>query len=115
MKIQTLTTPLLLLSAIAFFLTFGSVTACTSLPTSEPTPMIDNEKAIEQAIRRCKRLHLVLVGNPTNIHTSLLSLEEADKLIKTEGEITYYRESMDTKVWLIQMDGQLQLVGGPEP
>jgi hypothetical protein len=77
--------------------------------------MIGSEKAIEFAISGCKIPHLVLVGDPINIRTKLLSLEEADKLTKVEGETTNYAQPMDTKVWLVQMDGQLQLVGGPKP
>ncbi len=100
-------------------LIFSSISACTSLPTSTPTsspaPMIDREKAIELAISDCKTPHLVLIGDATNIRATLLSLEEADTLTKVEGETTTYGKPMDTQVWFVQMDGQLQLVGGPQP
>jgi hypothetical protein len=58
---------------------------------------------------------LVLVGEPKNIRVELMSLEEADKLTREEGETTNYEIPMDTMVWLVQMDGELQLVGGPAP
>ena len=90
-----------------------SISACTSSPTQSETPIISSDKAIEIAVGGCKIPHLVLVGEPHNIQTKLLTLEEADKLTGAEGETTNYGIPMDTKVWLVQMDGQLQLVGGP--
>lgn len=118
MKYQIRTTPLFLFFTVVSLI-FGFISACTSMPTStptsSPTPMIDREKATELAINACKIPHLVLVGDPTNIRAILLSLAEADQLTKVEGETTNYGKPMDTKVWLIQMNGQLQLVGGPQP
>lgn len=110
MKCQIRTAQSFLLIAVV-----SLISACTSSPTSTQTPMIDSEKAIELAINGCKKPHLVLVGEPTSIRTTLLSLEEANKLTKGEGETANYGKPMDIKVWLVQMDGQLQLVGGPEP
>jgi hypothetical protein len=96
-------------------LIFGSISACTSSPTPSVPPIISGDRAIEIAISGCKSPHLILVGEPQNIHAKLLTLEEADKLTKVEGETTNYGIPMDTRVWLVQMDGQLQLVGGPAP
>lgn len=97
------------------FLTFGSGSACTSTPTPTPTQttIINRDKAIEIAIGGCKIPHLVLVGTPQNFRTTLLTLEEADKQTREQGETTNYGIPMETIVWLVQMDGQLQLVGGP--
>jgi hypothetical protein len=33
--------------------------------------------------------------------------------MKAPGEYTHYDQPPDYPVWLVQMDGQLQLVGGP--
>jgi hypothetical protein len=104
--------PFLFIAVVSLILIL--ISACTSSPTSTQTPTIDSEKAIELAISGCKKPHLVLVGDPTNIQATLLSLEEADKLTKVEGETANFDEPMDTKVWLVQMNGQLQLSGGPE-
>jgi hypothetical protein len=97
----------------------GYFVACISRPTLTPTPTptanIDREKAIELAIRACKRPHLVLVGEPSNIRAELLSLSDADRMTKTEEETTNFDISKETGVWLVQMDGLLQLVGGPAP
>jgi hypothetical protein len=96
-------------------LILGSISACTPSPDHTMTPTISSDKAIEIAMDGCKTPHLVLTGKPKNIQAKLLTLEEADKLIRIEGEVTNYGISMDTTVWLVQMDGQLQLVGGPPP
>jgi hypothetical protein len=93
----------------------GLLSACNSLPTPTVTSIISRDKAIEIAINGCKTPHLVLVGEPKNIHTKLITLEEADKLTSREGETRNYGIPLDTKVWLVQMDGALQLVGGPLP
>lgn len=94
---------------------FSSISACTKLPDPTATPAISRDKAIEIAISGCKTPHLVLVGQPQNIRAMLLNLEEADKLTNVEGEAISYGMPMDTRVWLVQMDGQLHLVGGPAP
>ncbi len=103
----------LLVCVITFIL--GSISACSTSPSPTPTPTISQDQAIEIATSGCKTPHLVLVGEPQNIKTQLLTLEEADQLIRGEGETTNYGVPMDTRVWLVQMDGQLQLVGGPVP
>jgi hypothetical protein len=110
---QVENTPSKFLLVSILFLLCGSILACTSPPTPKATPIVTSEKAIEIAIGDCKIPHLVLVGEPKNIHTKLLTLEEADKQTRVEGETTNYGIPMDTLVWLVQMDGQLQLVGGP--
>jgi hypothetical protein len=94
-------------SVAVLTLIFGSISACTWPPTPTATPNISSDKAIELAIGDCRIPHLVLVGEPTNIHTKLLTL----------GETGFPNDGipMDTMVWLVQMDGQLQLVGGPAP
>ena len=94
---------------------FGSISACASLPTPTATPAISRDKAIEIAISGCKTPHLVLVGQPQNIRTMLLTLEEADKLTNIAGGTTSYGMPMNTRVWFVQMDGPLRLVGGPAP
>jgi hypothetical protein len=89
----------------------GLLSACTSLPA----PKISKDKAIEIAIDACKIPHLVLVSEPKNIRTKLTTLGEADKLTGAVGETDSYLHPLDTRVWLIQMDGQLQIVGGHPP
>lgn len=105
-------TALLIINSL---MVFGLVLACTTKPTPTETPSISKDKAIEIAIGGCKTPHLVLIGVPTNIRAKLLTLNEADKLTSEKGETTNYEIPMDTLVWLVQMDGQLQLVGGPAP
>jgi hypothetical protein len=94
------------------------LTACTLTltPTSTPTitPMVSVDKAIQIAIEGCKIPHLVLIGEPQNIRTKLSTLEEADRLAQTEGETSSnFGIPMDSQVWQVQLDGQLQIVGGP--
>jgi hypothetical protein len=115
MNSQIKTTQSISLLVSVLILIFGSTSACTSLPTPTVTPIISSDEAIEIAIDGCKKPRLILVGEPKNIQTKLLTLEAADKLTRIEGETTNYGIPMDTSVWLVQMDGQLQLVGGPAP
>jgi len=102
-------------------LTFGLITACTSTPTPTPTPdavltpTVSRDKAIEAAISGCKIPHLVLVGDPQNIRAKLATLEEADQQMRAPGDYTNYSKPSDYPVWLVQMDGQLLLIGGPLP
>jgi hypothetical protein len=103
-----------------FFITLGLITACIAwrspTPISTPTPSINASQAIETAISACKTPHLVLIGEPQNIRSKLTNLEEADKFALSMGETTAdYGIPMDSQVWMVQMDGQLQLVGGPLP
>ena len=99
-----------LVSALALLL--GSISACAVRPTPTAAPMISREKAIEIATGGCKIPDLVLVGEPENIRTKLLTLQEAD-----QQTLTYptYGEQPDLLVWMVEMDGYLQLVGGPAP
>jgi hypothetical protein len=85
------------------------ISACAS------PPAVSNQEAIEIATRACKTPHLILVGEPQNIRTQLITLREADKLIMAGAGSTNYERPMSTRVWLVQMDGRLELVGGPPP
>ena len=59
---------------------------------------------------------MVLVGEAHNIRAQLLTLAEADQQTRVSGESQiFYAQPMDTLVWLVRMDGLLQLVGGPVP
>jgi hypothetical protein len=102
-----------LISALIAIFSLIAVSACASSPTLTATPAIQRDKAIELATGECRIPHLVLIGEPQNIHAQLLTLEEADKLTRVEGETINYDIPVDTMVWLVEMDGQLQLVGGP--
>ena len=94
-----------------------------SLPTATVTPAltmtpvtsINREKAIEAADRYCRSMDMVLVGEAHNLRAKLLTLAEADRQTRVNGNTTNYSQPMDTLVWLVQMDGLLQLEGGPVP
>jgi hypothetical protein len=90
---------------------FGTLSACSG-PTPTAPPPISSAKAIEIAAGGCKIPHLVLQGEPQNIHAQLMTLQEADKLT-ADGGFTNYEIPLDSPVWLVQMDGMLLLVGGP--
>jgi len=106
------------------------LTGCASAtPMASPTPVaspslilsatpttiteIGRDKAIELAFFECSIGHMKLVGEPQNIRTQLITLAEADQLTRTEGETTNYGRPMDMKVWMVQMDGELQVEGFP--
>ena len=104
----------------AILFALGLITACSvqrsskQMPTTTPT--IGANQAIETAISVCKTPHLVLIGEPHNIRSKLTTLEEADQYATSNGGTTSnYGIPMDSQVWIIQMDGQLQLIGGPPP
>jgi hypothetical protein len=103
---------------LIFFISLGLITACTirrsPTPVPTPTPSINVDQAIEAAISACKTPHLVLIGEPQNIRPKLTTLEEADKFVISQGGTTSnYGIPMNSQVWMVQMDGQLQPVGGP--
>ena len=109
-------------SAVILFglLTAAGCSAAVPKATRPPVPTptlvtaINQDKAIERAIQGCRLPHLVLVGDPENIRAQLMPLGQADQLTRTISETTsYYIQPMDTWVWLVKMDGMLQLVGGP--
>lgn len=91
------------------------LTACQPIPTPTSAPKIREATAVEIAKSACKTPHLVLTGEPKNIRSQLLTLGEADRLTRAEGETNFYSQALDTPVWLVQMDGEMQLVGGPPP
>jgi hypothetical protein len=85
------------------------ISACAS------PPAVSNQQAIAIATRACRTPHLILVGEPKNIRAQLITLSEADKLIMAGAGSTNYERPMSTIIWLVQMDGRLELVGGPPP
>ncbi len=105
---------------ISFFIAIVLITACTGrrspTPMATTSPSITVDDAIKTAISACKTPHLVLIGEPQNIRPKLTTLEEADKFVISQGGTTSnYGIPMSSQVWMVQMDGQLQLVGGPLP
>ncbi len=89
-----------------------------SVPFTETPTMvtaITREKAIELAMGWCLGPHLVLVGEPENVRARLMSLRQAIELTKTLGNANTSSRSLDSRVWLVEMDGLFQLQGGPLP
>jgi hypothetical protein len=82
-------------------------------PTATAGTTISRDKSIEIATMACRVPHMVLMGEPRNIRAQLVTLGEADQLTRSSGEYTNYDQPLNTLVWLVQMDGTLQLVGGP--
>jgi hypothetical protein len=76
---------------------------------------IARARSIDVAILACRIPHLVLVGAPRNVRAQLVTLDEANQLTSSDGTLTSPGLSPGSLVWLVQMDGQLQLVGGPAP
>lgn len=96
----------------------GMAVACTVISparkTTAPTVVaISSEKAIQLATQECRKPHLVLIGEPKATKATLTSLAEADKMVSEKGEHTSYSQPMNTTVWLVQIDGLFQRVGGP--
>lgn len=88
------------------------LSACASLRL----PAISKQKAIEDGILYCKEADVALVSEPQNIRARVITLGEADRLTRPKGEPpNSYAQPLNTRVWFVQMDGQMQLVGGPAP
>jgi len=102
---------------IGIVLLLGLAVACTATSpapqTTVPTIAISSESAIQLAIQGCRKPHLVLVGEPEAIKATLMSLAEADQIVSEKGEHTSYSQPTNTTVWLVQIDGLFQRVGGP--
>ena len=104
--------------AIGLAALITSSAACTVTPpptTAIPTVVvaISSQKAIALATEACRIPHLVLVGEPTAAKATLMTLAEADTIVRTSGEQTSYPIPMNANVWLALIDGQFQLIGGP--
>jgi hypothetical protein len=101
-----------------FALVFATACALAPIPATSsatpPTP-ITRERAIDIATQACRIPHLVLVGAPRNVRAQLVTLDEANQLTSSDGTLTSPGLSPGSLVWLVQMDGQFQLVGGPAP
>ena len=94
----------------------ASLTATpTPPPTATPTAVtvVTREKAIELAIGMCRVPHLALVGEPENVRARLMPLRQAVDLTKSLGNGGMFSQSLDSRVWLVEVDGLLQIVGGP--
>jgi len=102
---------------IGIVLLLGLAVACTATSpahkTTVPTTAISSESAIQLATRECRKPHLVLIGEPEATKATLMSLAEADQIVSEKGEHTSYPQPMNTTVWLVQIDGLFQRVGGP--
>jgi hypothetical protein len=90
-----------------------TMNAAQIAPTATTATTISRDKSIGIATMACRVPHMVLVGEPRNIRAQLVTLGEADQLTRSSGEYTNYDQPLSTPVWLVQMDGTLQLVGGP--
>jgi hypothetical protein len=78
------------------------------LSTATPVTPITRERAIDLATGECRIPSLVLVGAPRNIRAQLVTLDQARQL--AQGPVTG-----GGLLSLVQMDGLLQLLGGPMP
>jgi hypothetical protein len=87
-----------------------TATPMPPMPTPTQAGPIARERAVEVAIQACDVPHMVLNGAPHNIRAKLTTLDQA-----ADGGSTRYDQPLSTTVWLVQMDGQLQLVGGVLP
>jgi hypothetical protein len=92
-----------------------SLTQTPDRPTATPATPITRAQAIDIASLACRIPHLVLVGTPRNIRAQLVTLDQANQLTSSGGTLARPGLSSGSPVWLVQMDGQLQLVGGPLP
>ncbi|HEY3344250.1 MAG TPA: hypothetical protein VGJ97_04950 [Anaerolineaceae bacterium] len=107
------TTRIFLLSTL--LISLWAISACAPSPTPAPAPKIERAKAIEIATGGCSLGHLHLVSQPENITARLMSLQDVEDLFRRPGDVTHYTQPMDTSVWLVQMEGDMLVVGGPLP
>ena len=76
---------------------------------------VSYSQALEYGVQGCRVPHRPLVGEPENLRAKLLTLQEADEITKLPGEWTSYDLPMETLVWVVEMEGYFQLIGGPAP
>ncbi len=93
----------------------ATATPGTAAPTATPTTPVTRERAIDLATHGCWDFHLALVGAPRNIRAQLVTLAEANQLTSSGGALTDPGLSPGSLVWLVQMDGHAQIVGGVNP
>lgn len=117
-RMQTINLKTIFLFCVSIGLTIAlaGCSAVTSTPTvtAIATPAVSRDKAIELATAECKKGHLVLVGNPATAEAALMTLGEADAAVRSAGETTNYGLPAASKVWLVQLTGSFQVIGGPQ-
>lgn len=100
---------------VMIWIAVGVSAACAPTPASTAAPKISREKAIEIATAGCSLGHLQLIGKPENIRAKLMTLQQVEDQFDQPGDFTSFSQPMTISVWLVQMDGDLLLVGGPLP
>ena len=88
---------------------------CTPLSTSNPsTPATSTEKkAFAVARIACNSLHSMEIEPPKNISAVLISVDEANRMLGYN--IIHPSLVGSSKVWLVELNGRWQLLGGPAP
>jgi len=93
--------------------------ACASLPggtapTATPVTAISRERAIEIGTQMCQTKDMVLVSAPRNIQAQLVTLNQGRPTPPPGITVTTASRPGAGLAWQVQLDGQLQLIGGPE-
>jgi len=92
---------------------------CASLPggaapTATPVTAISRERAIEIGTQMCQTKDMVLVSAPRNIQAQLVTLNQGRPTPPPGITVTTASRPGAGLAWQVQLDGQLQLIGGPE-
>ena len=95
--------------------------AQTAQPTATPSAsvtsspqFISEQKAIELVGPNCGSPHLRPLQPPSNIRAQLMSMNKAEEYIGMHINCQC-SDPTNVTVWIVEMDGIWQLVGGPAP
>ena len=94
------------------------LTACnpgTSISTPTSSVTITRAEAIELATDQCQMQKFALIGEPSSTKTMPMSRGEAEKWTFPNQAATEDIQSISEPVWLVQIQGEFQLEGGPLP
>lgn len=84
-----------------------------STPTSGAA--ISRDEAIELATEQCRMHKFALMGEASSTKIMLMSCGEAEKWTFPEQVATQDIQNISEPVWLVQIQGEFQLEGGPPP
>ena len=71
------------------------------------TTKISRSKAIALAINECHAPHFILIGEPHNLRTKLLTMKAAYQALGKDQPGVYYSIPQNELVWLVEMDGPM--------
>jgi hypothetical protein len=89
--------------------------ASTGKATPTGSVTISSDEAIELATNQCQMHKFALIGEPSSTKTMLISRTDVEKWTFPQEAAMEDIQNISEPVWLVQIQGEFQLEGGPLP